>query len=287
MRKFFSLMAAIVILALSVVPAFAYTTGTPVYYAPITFDSLRTGTSYQLSNAWDFNRVSANMREISLPNFTALATIGSFSQTDGYAIGDVEIYGANSGFQLHGSDQIVVLDQLRSLVIYYGIDGDMQGKVSYSADLMIPSKSGDTYVLNANLIGGSRDVIGSVMIGEMIANDIADYTNEPYAYIRNLTITVIWDDDTIDAPIYDIRMHYYQNPQIQVVDWFNRQRLEHTTVVSVNPDDSTFDPVAWLDMILDSFFSFQLMPGVTIGGLFSIAIAIGILFIFLKIVQAG
>lgn len=287
LRKFLSCVAAIVVLVIAVVPAYAYTTGTPVFYAPITFDSLRTGSSYQLSNAWDFNRVSSGMDVVNLPNFTAIPQIGSYSQANGYASGSVEIYGANSGFQLKGSDQIVVLSQLSSLEIYFGFDGDMLGKVSYSADVMLSGKSGDIYVFDSYLIGGSRDVSGSVAIGEMIANDIADYTNEPYAYIRDLTITVTWADDTIDAPVYEILMHYYQYPQIAVSDWLNRQRLTHTTVVSVSPGSDNFDTVAWMDDLLDGLFAFQLMPGVTIGGLFAIGVGLGILYLFLKIVQAG
>lgn len=287
LRNLLCCVAVLFILAFTAAPAFAYTTGTPVYYAPITFDSLRTGSSYQISSAWDFNRVSQINQDIVFPTYEVHASVGSYSQTDGYAWSTFEVYGASSGFQLHGSDQIVTLSLLSSFEIYFGIDGDMQGRVSYSGELMMPGRSGDAYVLDSYLIGGSRDSTGYLNVGQMIATDISEYTNEPYAYIRNLVITVTWADDTVDPPVYDIRMHYYQAPQIQVTDWFDRQRLEHTTVVSINPGEETFNPVAWLDNILQAFFDFELMPGISVRGLFAIGIAIGILLLFLKIVQAG
>ncbi len=63
-------------------------------------------------------------------------------------------------------------------------------------------------------------------------------------------------------------------------------KYTHTCETPTLPDTSFTEPVdftSWLSSALSSFFKFQIFPGISLGGLLSICIGIGVLFLILSL----
>ncbi len=103
--------------------------------------------------------------------------------------------------------------------------------------------------------------------------DLANYSADDTKYSYNLGC--------------GLSLRYRDESQLPSFKQFYENYPGHRVIVSDDPDASTFDVLTFLKNGVGGFFNTEIMPGVSFGGLLSVAIGISLVFLFLKFFAGG
>lgn len=130
---------------------------------------------------------------------------------------------------------------------------------------------------NFNELPISRDIydVRSFGVYESISNLDINFATSRYIYFFRLEITASFSG-SLSRLRY--RYQYIDDPLgLQTfVQWYN-----------IGGSSQTFSISSFLTNSVGGFFNFQLLPGITIGGLFTIVVGLGLLVAILKIFMGG
>lgn len=283
MRKLFILFSVLLILLLSVAPAFADGQGSgSLLYSPLPFDSVYTGSNYTTVSSWIGNKTKVGNFDFSLLGYGGLQTV--YSSSDANFSQDIE-FGANSTYcRLYASDIVVnnaVLSRDNSFVVQYGIDGELEGSISFSGNVVTME------LQNNEWVGVSRPFSGNYAIraddlfqlGQYISSSIGALTGLNLVRITDFTVNMsITELEPGDNPYFNIRTALYTSIP-SVSQWLQQFDLQYEKVIQVDPADPTdVNLVDWLRVSIGAFLDFELWPGMSLSQIFKLIVVIGLVF---------
>lgn len=297
MRKVFSILAAVFLLGLCIVPAAAAEDSRQVCYAPLQFDTFSGSLSDQ-EFPWMFNSFqTASSSEFSLDN----GVIGSYSlnEWDDFASGSFKFpmvagdIGATEVLTLKkAGDQFLNVNWLDSYqMLPFESDFDIL-RVEISANLGISGKRGAgdgseevysySYIpLQSTFVPDPETNI--CYLGEWLHDLLdlhaqqRDYT---YAYLNDLEIKIYISRNDVSTPGFLFAFQPNPNFPNFAFQWLAERKLPLTYTAA--PDSFTFD---WLVHSVDAFMSFELVPGFSLNAIFEVILAIGVVLWFIKIIH--
>lgn len=284
-KKLFILFSVFLILGSCVLPAFADGVGSgTVVYSVLPFDTIQFGSNF---GAWvgSSSRVGSDLIETN--DIYGYSLIASAETSVLYRI-DTEIY-APSKVATFSSDMLIVsvpmLTVSNAYQLYFGVEDELNGTVSYSGTIVGFNDVGDNWVLSSqqfsNVLGKRPD--DGFDLGNALAATLSIYTDKRYVMIKDFTVTLEITDEIPSGSnvVFDVVSLALPTTPPNLSVWKMQYPLASNTTVVVdpaNPADVSFTD--WLTVAVGSFLNFELWPSFSINQVLYLVLVIGVLLAF-------
>lgn len=305
MRKIFVFFAVILILTLSVVPAFADSSDHILYYPVLNFDSVY-GSEFHIDFIWPFNSFELGMNDAAFSLYDSLF-YGSVSTTD--STSSAVMNGSFTTPTVAGSNGAVTtltLSKVNPQVVPRGYLGSANSYEIFTSasDLLISSVrlSGWVRTIESQSVSGSSDEEYSLVlygfdqtfecsdnvarIGNWLndcLNDISEIDGQYYVLLEQLVVEINVSRQSVATPTFYISSHLSPNVR-DLVQWSSQYDLKKD-VVNIDGGSATFDVTTWLSGTVGSFLDLEFAPGLSINKILYVILVVGVLLWFVKIIS--
>lgn len=303
MRKVLTVCAALFLVVLCAVPAFAYGVDpdpeTPIQYgyAPLMFSEVSDGTG---SYTWPFNssvygtyaeEIEIAQRMFGTISFDGLPGVvtGSFNlPRAGGTAGDGNTYTLTLS---HYQSQLVKMLELDNFVLS-AREGVRVVSVDVSFFIVLPTLGNSltdaerqTWQLTSYSASSTfyADAQGVMNVGTWVRSMIVDHPQNRtgnVSMIQNLSLNINFQRISVSTPGFNVSYTALEADPITLIGDWSRSQQMFRDVEYINPD---YDFLSWLFSSVDGFLDLTIAPGISFRAVLYAVLAIGVLVAFLAI----